>query len=171
MNACPNCSHENRGGELVCENCGITLFRNVLLTTRVLPESDEEASQTGEGQMGWLAPDDKVFLKIPDVKQPIHVSRAQALILGRTSPNRPQQPDIDLTDFQALDKGVSNLHAMFMYRGTNIVITDIGSSNGTFVNGQRLPPHQAAVLYEGDEIRLGDLSMQIYFERSEPTMN
>jgi len=34
-------------------------------------------------------------------------------------------------------------------------IVDLGSSNGTFVNGERLPPNQPRVLIAGDQVRIG----------------
>jgi pSer/pThr/pTyr-binding forkhead associated (FHA) protein len=39
----------------------------------------------------------------------------------------------------------------------------MGSSNGTFVNGQRLFSEQPNILIEGDEIRLGNLVATITY--------
>jgi len=40
----------------------------------------------------------------------------------------------------------------------------VGSSNGTFLNGQRLVPNQPRVLRDGDEVRFGKLVAHIYFK-------
>ncbi len=51
-----------------------------------------------------------------------------------------------------LDEGVSREHARLDRAGGDLVIHDLDSSNGTFVNGERVDRH---VLSEGDRIQLG----------------
>lgn len=51
--------------------------------------------------------------------------------------------------------GTSKQHAGFLYQQGRVWITDLDSSNGTFVNGQRLDPHQAYPLNQGDQIQFG----------------
>jgi pSer/pThr/pTyr-binding forkhead associated (FHA) protein len=52
------------------------------------------------------------------------------------------------------DPTVSNAHAVLMVRDGGYTIVDLGSRNGTFVNGDRLGP-QARTLRHGDTIQLG----------------
>jgi hypothetical protein len=52
------------------------------------------------------------------------------------------------------DPTVSELHARFRVEGDQFVVWDLGSANGTFVNGERI--RQATLLKENDEIRIGD---------------
>ncbi|MEW6337877.1 MAG: FHA domain-containing protein [Acidobacteriota bacterium] len=54
---------------------------------------------------------------------------------------------------------VSRLHAAFVWRGPNLVLEDLGSSNGTFVNGQRITGPQ--VVTANDAIRFGSLRATI----------
>ncbi|MCS7071755.1 MAG: FHA domain-containing protein, partial [Anaerolinea sp.] len=63
------------------------------------------------------------------------------------------------------EKGVSRLHAAICRQDETLTIVDMGSSNGTHLNGQRLIPDQPRVLRDGDEIRLGKLVAHIYFKR------
>jgi len=56
-------------------------------------------------------------------------------------------------DVVVADKTVSHLHAAIERVGPGWCIRDLGSRNGTFVNGQRILTDQ--VLKHGDEIRLG----------------
>jgi hypothetical protein len=53
----------------------------------------------------------------------------------------------------ASDPSVSRLHAVFERFDPEWSLRDLGSSNGTFVNGERLA--NARVLHPGDEIRVG----------------
>ncbi|MCS7283696.1 MAG: FHA domain-containing protein [Anaerolineae bacterium] len=51
---------------------------------------------------------------------------------------------------------VSGHHGRLEQRGPNWFYTDLGSTNGTFHNGRKLPPHQAVSLQDGDILRIGD---------------
>src|SRR5690606_9798382 len=56
-------------------------------------------------------------------------------------------------DIQIDSPGVSRRHARILLHEQEVVLEDLGSSNGTFLNGNRLRP--SAHLSPGDEIRLG----------------
>src|SRR5262249_25406500 len=43
--------------------------------------------------------------------------------------------------------------------GYTVEIRDVGSSNGTFLNGKRLVPHHDCVLHDRDTIRCGGLHL------------
>jgi two-component system, cell cycle response regulator len=58
--------------------------------------------------------------------------------------------------FQIDDNTVSRRHAFVAVDRDGIVqITDEGSANGSFVNGERIPSHRAITLEDGDRIQLG----------------
>ena len=81
--------------------------------------------------------------------------------LGRLSEGQPIMPDIDLTPYQAYASGVSRLHAVVKREDTRVAVMDLGSSNGTYVNGRRLNPHTEEALSHGDIVALGKLKIQI----------
>jgi hypothetical protein len=58
------------------------------------------------------------------------------------------------------DDQVSRQHAQIRKEGPGYVLTDLGSKNGTFVNGQRISRCQ---LRTGDQIRVGNTNL-IFFE-------
>ena len=53
------------------------------------------------------------------------------------------------------DAGVSSVHATLLFSNGQYSIVDEGSTNGTFINGDRLKPAQRRVLEDGQIIRLG----------------
>src|SRR5512147_1961443 len=58
------------------------------------------------------------------------------------------------------DAEVSRKHARLTFQGGKFVIEDLGSTNGTFVNGQRLTgPH---VLKAGDVVAFGEQIVLMY---------
>jgi pSer/pThr/pTyr-binding forkhead associated (FHA) protein len=93
------------------------------------------------------------------------LSDSQDYILGRSSEDQPEKPNIDLTEYGAYEKGVSRLHATIRKAGNSFQIVDLGSSNGTRLNGNRLAPQQAYPLLHGDILSLGKLKIQILIRR------
>lgn len=63
---------------------------------------------------------------------------------------------------------VSRLHARIEREGLRYLLTDAGSANGTFVNGQRLYTPQ--LLSDGDLIGLGAATALLHFVDPDPTV-
>lgn len=63
----------------------------------------------------------------------------------------------ELPDSKAIvvpnDKWMSKDHAVLIIEAGQVLLTDPGSTNGSFVNGEKVP---RAVLKDGDELRLGE---------------
>ena len=55
-------------------------------------------------------------------------------------------------DLRLADTGVSRAHAELRLDGSEVRLTDLGSTNGTLVNGRRIT---SAVLADGDSIEVG----------------
>jgi len=59
-----------------------------------------------------------------------------------------------------LPKGnVSKRHARLIYRDSRFIVTDLNSTNGTYVNRRRIS--QATIVREGDRIYIGDFVLRI----------
>ena len=56
--------------------------------------------------------------------------------------------------------GVSREHCKIELDGDDVVVSDLGSSNGTYVNGEEV---KKGAITDGDELTLGDLSLMISF--------
>ena len=54
---------------------------------------------------------------------------------------------------------VSRQHAKLEARGHSLIVEDLGSANGTLLNGQRIAGPEA--LHEGDEVRIGDFVLRL----------
>jgi len=89
----------------------------------------------------------------------------EACVLGREI--EESHPDLDLTPYDAVKLGVSRQHVRLTQKIATIMVEDLGSRNGTFLNGERLIPKQPRVLRNEDELRLGHMVLRISF-RSAP---
>jgi hypothetical protein len=87
-------------------------------------------------------------------------------VLGRADPMSAFRPDLDYTAYGAMRHGVSRRHALLKPGVRNLFLVDQGSTNGTWVNGQRLAPGREYPLADGDRIELGALSMELRIEEA-----
>jgi hypothetical protein len=77
--------------------------------------------------------------------------RSYPLSIGSTVLGRGDQANLRLPDV-----GISRRHARMDFDGAQVVLTDLGSTNGTMVNGQRI---SAVGLNPGDVIQLGTTTL------------
>ena len=75
-------------------------------------------------------------------------------------------PEVDLTDDDGAEKGVSRLHAKIQSVQEGVVLIDLDSTNGTLLNNYRLPPNEPYPVHSGDEIRFGDLLVHLFLNES-----
>lgn len=59
------------------------------------------------------------------------------------------------------DPRVSRTHALVLKTDSETILRDLGSGNGTFVNGQRIQPNADFKLKEGDEIKMGSCTLTL----------
>ena len=69
------------------------------------------------------------------------------------------------------DPSVSHRHASIRQRGTEYIVLDEGSSNGTFVGPVRLSPQAPRVVRSGDLVRVGRVWLEVRVEQALPTPN
>lgn len=76
-------------------------------------------------------------------------------IVGRGDAAQPV--DLDLTNFQGVERGVSRQHAYFIYQQGSVYLVDLDSYNGTYLNGLQLQSGKMYRLRHGDEVEFGQL--------------
>ncbi len=158
--ACPNCGRRNRDGELFCLACGYVLrqdgsaFDTVRLSDPNAPAGDYFPPN---GTIMLVQRGSNLQFKI----RPADV--AHDIVIGRA--DHTVAPDIDLSAAVGDKLSISRMHLSIRHNKiTNtIAATDMGSANGSYINGQRLYPQEIRTLRHGDELRLGNLVFNIYF--------
>ncbi len=83
----------------------------------------------------------------------------QMLVVGRVDPESAHTPDLDLTPHMALEHGVSRQHAVLIPTADALCLVDLGSTNGTWVNGIYLEPGRRHELSANDRIEFGLLRL------------
>jgi len=184
---CPKCGHVNRPGILVCENCGTLMISDkqgeaekpatkrfdsdkpavddAEQTYRQASETSELLSAAVNSAGSTNFTDNMVLrLEIDGAPTPILLHPKAETSIGRRDPATGTMPDVDLSAYAGYRLGVSRKHAFIRLKNHQLEIYDLGSSNGTSVNGVRLIAHQPHVLRDGDEILLGKMMVRVLFQ-------
>ena len=118
-----------------------------------------------QNDAAYFPPQAKVLFYFRDYPTPISVDvlADHEIIIGRTTPNTPMAPDVDLTVVKGGHYGVSRMHAALKRQDTTLLISDLGSLNRTFLNGDPLHPNEVRVLRHGDVVSFAKLATRIQF--------
>jgi hypothetical protein len=172
MIICPNCHHEELPGSLFCSECGAQLVVSETPTTQHIQRNPSDilavkppTQASPVSQVSTTLQDVVVSLHMVESGQILHLAGQTEFTIGRTAEGQPILPDVDLSHYEAYAQGVSRLHAAMKIHNQRVVITDLGSSNGTRVNGQKIVPHVDYPLNHGDMIALGKFAIQILIKK------
>ncbi|MBI5667262.1 MAG: FHA domain-containing protein [Chloroflexi bacterium] len=94
---------------------------------------------------------------------PIPLIVTQPVSFGRANSTGSLKSHVDLTRFDAVNYGVSRLHMILHQKDGKFFVEDMDTINGTYINGDPSKPRELVPVKNGDEIRLGQLRMYIYF--------
>ena len=178
---CPDCStpHEANSGNF-CEICGFNFLtgakggdplfnfpppiRSSINTTATAPTQPPHSPASPSNPVPSSISRWQVLISIDPslatptspiapTQAPIIIELAQPTnLIGRTSVARAIHPEISLD----LDDAVSSRHAILtIHRDGTLILRDIGSSNGTLVNGKEIAVMADISIASGDEITLG----------------
>jgi hypothetical protein len=177
MQKCPTCAHMNRPGVVFCENCGTNLVAGVRpASTKSLDEEKQTQLEATLGrsvfdssEQGTAAFPENGILRMDIDGSPdpiiLHFEHHE-VILGRRDPATGALPDVDLTPYAGYRMGVSRRHSLIRLTDkSKLEILDLGSANGTTLNGTRLEPHHPTLLHEGDRITLGQITLALSFQK------
>ncbi|NJO07084.1 MAG: FHA domain-containing protein, partial [Chloroflexaceae bacterium] len=133
---CDNCGYVNKNNARFCANCG-----SPLVTVRARPAA---RLQIKSPRGSWR-------LNIDDSKLPCRI--------GRRDPSQGHYPEIDLAEH---DRGIASRHHALIQRDgqDGYALVDLGSTNGTYVNGTRLAASSPRRLYAGDKIKVGEVEIE-----------
>lgn len=172
MIICPNCHHQEMPGALFCSECGAQLVISETPTTQHIQRNQSDIlavqppTQTPSTSVVVPAASEAVVsLHMVDSGKVINLVGQTEFTLGRVAEGQPILPDVDLSPYEAYSQGVSRLHAALKINNQRVVITDLGSSNGTRVNGQKIVPHVDYPLNHGDMISLGKFPIQVLIHK------
>ena len=88
------------------------------------------------------------------VEKPFHIEQGKRLSIGRTKENALT---LDHTS-------VSKMHASLLLNADGkLVVADTGSTNGTYLNGERIAYGKAIEIFAGDKVKFGAIDVELEF--------
>lgn len=170
MIECNKCGYLNRPGTLFCDDCGYNISdlpdsseTRFLQTDEMKPEIEHVTPKTPG--TSHIHANMSLEFQITGTSNQIIVTVTDRVTIGRSDPSITDSPDVDLAPYGAIENGVSRTHAVIEVNTDNgLFLSDMNSSNGTYLNGQRLRANQFRTIHDGDEIRFGKLVTNVYFK-------
>jgi hypothetical protein len=97
--------------------------------------------------------------------------RGKSMLIGRVDPAAgivSKVLGVDLTELDDPDlHSVSRRHAQVLHRNGEYLLQDLKSTNGTYVNGDRLSPEVRVALNHGAEVRFGEVKLFFIWDSQE----
>ncbi len=171
MVKCPKCGTIHVANTLICSKCATLLFTDDQETEPVGSEIITQLLdqlQTNVRSAPSAPPDTTplaISLSIGPRGREVELPLNKTIYLGRKDPAANVYPEVDLSDDGDRARTVSRLHAKIFKQQHDVVIEDLRSTNGTFVNNNRLHPLLPQPLNDGDILQLGTLQIRVGIRR------
>lgn len=161
---CEKCGKSNPPQEKICYSCGELLpAGKQAISTHALGDDPALKPEVRWGT-AFFGNDMVLRIHVRCTNEILEISFRDECVLGRAADGAT--PDVDLNGCEGDNLGVSRRHTKLTRQHETVMVQDLGSLNGTFLNGQRLLPYQPRVLRNGDELSLGHLAMKIVYMRT-----
>jgi hypothetical protein len=164
MITCPICKTVHVDNTIFCSECGAYLLEEISRDTEVMGADIKWLGDTADRTRvrSALADDEPVTVRLTiGGKREVEVEVGRkSILIGRLDPTANILPEVDLSG-EAHQKGISRRHARIFKHEGNLVIEDLGSANGTYINGKRLVPYLFEPLSDRDLLQLGTLLIRV----------
>jgi pSer/pThr/pTyr-binding forkhead associated (FHA) protein len=163
---CPACKMMNNASATTCNYCGIPFEGGKIDTSSTTIQMLVDFSYPADETNGLLdkhvreIPENGIAIYLANFMYPFDVRLESDFVIGRKPEGAPAG-FLDLTPLEGYIMGVSKQHVRIQCMGNGYQITDLGSTNGTWVNDVRLIPNQPTFLPNAAQVRIG--RMELYF--------
>lgn len=165
---CPSCEAENLPGTLFCVQCGTYLPSGGPLRTEPLP--DQEDGRPARPRPEERETEDERALNIEvevlNTGRKVLLSADREILVGRLDAAHGIFPELDMTTDGGLEQGVSRRHARIYTREGTCFVEDLDSTNGTFLNDERVTPYLPYAFRDGDMLMFGTMRLKIHIYSS-----
>jgi CheY-like chemotaxis protein len=140
------------------ETAPVPVSTEHLTITPLEVEEVEGATRPLDETLPWV-----IVLRAVGTASLMQTRLSRAIVIGRADSGSNFMPEIDLTPFDALGKGVSRKHALIAIKNQRLMLRDLNSTNGTRLNDTACVPGEEYRLRHNDEVQFGQLRLQVSF--------
>ena len=163
---CPVCKNKNPHTATICEYCGAVLdeiVTNVVATTQ---NTGEQIKVPTEGVVPFvdaaLIPEGGIGVYAAGSFKPQYFKVDKELVIGRNA-EKSSEPFLDLSDLDAFNLGLSRRHALIRQSESGFEVIDLSSTNGTWLNAERLVPNKPYPFASGAQLRVGRMRLFVIY--------
>lgn len=164
---CPVCKIKNFQSAVNCAHCGAPLAHHPAgspKTTKSFDVPKEIAEKFTDLLIDNSSiPADGIAVYTVDTTQPIYLNFDKELILGRMGDDESDESTLDLTQLGGYQMGISRPHAMIRRLETGYELLDLFSTNGSWLDEERLVPNKPYPLPSGSQMRFGLMRLLILY--------
>ena len=167
MVKCPYCQAIFVENTLFCSECGSYLLQNEGKKTDPLDTSELTLAHEhterldSDAEISEVPRPQSLHLTIGETRRVLEISLGKTINLGRVDPTASVFPEVDVSVEGESAKSVSRRHARILKQGNEVIVEDLASVNGTFINGKRLDPYLPESLKDGDTLYLGKVLIEV----------
>ncbi len=163
---CTNCRATCALDQLYCPQCGAIIVQALKADAVSYGTKRLDANLAHPASLHWgtgfFHSQSRLFLQLGHTDEHISVPiQSSPVVIGRKAGDFV--PHVDLSEYCAVDLGVSRQHARIDLVRNSLQITDLYSANGTFLNHQRLQPRMPYNLQNNAVIQLGKLVLRVKY--------
>lgn len=163
---CPICKNKNERKAITCGYCGALLDgtrTDRVATTRNTDGLSMAPIKIPESFIDYaLIPKNGVAIYAAGASKPSYLHIDKELIIGREE-GETSETFLDLSELDSFNMGVSRRHAVIRRVETGYEVIDLSSTNGSWLNNERLVPNNPYKLESGAQLRFGLLQILIIY--------
>ena len=160
---CYICQNKNEPEALVCIHCGASLDKSKYSTTQNAEIKINYSEKPKEFHIDEaVIPKKGIAVYFAETTKPFVVQTDKEFIIGRKV-IETSEPMLDLSDFDGFKMGLSRRHAMIRQVESGYEIIDLSSTNGTWLNDERLVSYTPYPLPSGSRLRLSRIRLFVFY--------
>lgn len=165
---CPVCKNKNDRDAVVCIHCGASMDPHQpgsTATTRNADIPEMVSAKITEAPIdNTLIPEDGIAIYVAGTSKPVYLRFDKDLVFGRASDEQSEEETLlDLSELGGYQMGISRRHARIRRSEDGYEIMDLASTNGSWMNDERLVPSKAYPLASGAQLRFARMRLLVLY--------
>ena len=163
---CPVCKNKNEREAIICIHCGASLENYFTDSARTTRNTEPQAQVTNKLEKlsidEAMVPVGEIAICVVDASNTVFFSSDKEFVIGRKIEGT-SETILDLSKLGAYLLGLSRRHAIIRRAESGYEVIDLSSTNGTWLNEERLRPNKPYPLTSGSQLRLGRMRFLILY--------